>query len=266
MVIDIQPSLLSNPHDVAGKIRLIIVGGGLTVFTAAAKLTEDPKVKVLIIEKGFYESSDGPIIEDPTKYSKIFRTSADQNFFTVPLINNRTELIKSEKGPGGSTLVFGMDGWNWDSLFQYMNKGERSRPPIEAQIATGHSFNSSCHGLNGTIHTGYRDTGEPWSPLMNALMTTVSEQGIHTQIDFHCDRPRGVSMIHNNVLENQVRADAAREWLLPNYQRPNLKILTGQVVGKVLFDEESKASSLTGECSAFDADIDQWAEYVTEYF
>jgi hypothetical protein len=122
--IDIQPSLLSNPHDVAGKIRLIIVGGGLTVFTAAAKLTEDPKVKVLIIEKGFYESSDGPIIEDPTKYSKIFRTSADQNFFTVPLINNRTELIKSEKGPGGSTLVSG-NSWTCPDKAQ-VDFGRRS--------------------------------------------------------------------------------------------------------------------------------------------
>jgi choline dehydrogenase-like flavoprotein len=262
--VDIQPSLLSNPHDVAGKtFDYIIAGGGLTGLTVAAKLTEDPEIEVLIIEKGFYESNDGPIIEDPTTYGKIFGTSADQNFVTVPLINNRTELIKSGKGLGGSTLVngnswtrpdkaqvdswekvFGMDGWNWDNLFQYMNKGERSRPPTEAQIAAGHSFNSSCHGFNGTVHAGYRDTGEPWSPLMKALMTTASEQGIPTQVDFNCGRPRGVSMIPNNLLENQVRADAAREWLLPNYQRPNLKVLTGQVVGKVLFDEESNVPGL----------------------
>src|SRR5690606_7740151 len=83
--IDIQPSLFSNPHDVANKtFDYIIAGGGLTGLTVAAKLTEDPEIEVLIIEKGFYESNDGPIIEDPTTYGKIFGTSADQNFLTVP--------------------------------------------------------------------------------------------------------------------------------------------------------------------------------------
>lgn len=44
-------------------------------------------------------------------------------------------------------------------------------------------------------------------------------------------------MIMNNVDENQVRVDAAHAWLLPNYQRPNLEIPTGQMVGKVLFKQ-----------------------------
>ncbi|KAL4758571.1 GMC oxidoreductase-domain-containing protein [Aspergillus foveolatus] len=240
--VDIQPSLLSNPHDVAGKtFDYIIAGGGLTGLTVAAKLTEDPEIEVPIIEKGFYESNNGPIIENPATYGKIFGTSADQNFPTVPLINNRTELIKSCGNSWTRPDKAQVNSW---ALFQYMNKGERSRPPTEAQIAAGHFFDSSCHGFNGSVHAGYRDTGEPWSPLIKALLATASEQGIPTQVDFHCGRPRGVSIIPNNLLDNQVRADAAREWLLPNYQRPNLKVLTGQVVRKVLFDEESKVPSL----------------------
>ncbi|KAL4930277.1 GMC family oxidoreductase [Aspergillus undulatus] len=247
--IDIQPNLLSNPNDVAEKtFDYIIAGGGLTGLTVAAKLTENPDIEVLIIEKGFYESNDGPIIEDPNQYGKIFGTSGDQNFVTVPLINNRTELIKSGKGLGGSTLVngnswtrpdkaqidswekvFGNEGWNWDE-----------------QIAAGHYFDPSCHGFNGTVHAGYRDNGTPWSPLMKALMETASAMGVQTQVDFLCGRPRGVSMIQNNLLENQVRADAAREWLVPNHQRRNLKVLTGQVVGKVLFDEDSSDLKATG--------------------
>jgi 2-polyprenyl-6-methoxyphenol hydroxylase-like FAD-dependent oxidoreductase len=38
------------------------IGGGLTGLTVAAKLSENPKIKVLVIEKGFYESNDGPKI------------------------------------------------------------------------------------------------------------------------------------------------------------------------------------------------------------
>ncbi|KAA8646837.1 hypothetical protein EYZ11_009541 [Aspergillus tanneri] len=264
--IDVQGSLLTDPNDVAGKkFDYIIAGGGLTGLTVAAKLTENPNISVLVIEKGFYESNGGPIIEDPNTYSQVFGTGVDQNYITVPLIHNRTENIKSGKGLGGSTLingnswtrpdkvqidswekVFGNAGWNWDNIFQYMNQAERARVPTSAQIAAGHYFDPACHGFNGTVHAGPRDNGQPWSPIVKALIDTASALGIPVQKDFHCGHPRGVSMFPNNLLENQVRADAAREWLLPNYHRPNLKVLTGQVVGKVLFDQKTSGLKAMG--------------------
>lgn len=264
--IDVQSSLLSNPNKVAGKTYdYIIAGGGLTGLTVAAKLTENPKIKVLVIEKGFYESNDGAIIEDPNAYGQIFGTTVDQNYLTVPMINNRTNNIKAGKGLGGSTLingdswtrpdkvqidswetVFGMEGWNWDNMFEYMKKAEAARAPTAAQLAAGHYFNATCHGTNGTVQSGARDNGQPWSPLMKALMNTVSALGVTVGQDFLCGHPRGVSMIMNNVDENQVRVDAARAWLLPNYQRPNLEILTGQTVGKVLFNQTASSPKAVG--------------------
>jgi choline dehydrogenase-like flavoprotein len=264
--VDVQASLLTNPEEVADKkFDYIIAGGGLTGLTVAAKLTENPNIEVLVIEKGFYESNNGPIIEDPNAYGQIFGTTVDQNYLTVPLINNRTDNIKSGKGLGGSTLingdswtrpdkvqidswekVFGNEGWNWDNVFKYMNQAERARAPNAAQIAAGHHFDPACHGFNGTVHAGPRDNGQPWSPLMKALMNTTSALGVPTQVDFHCGHPRGVSMIPNNLLEDQVRADAAREWLLPNYRRKNLKVLTGQVVGKVIFDQDAPGLKAIG--------------------
>ncbi|KAB8254498.1 GMC oxidoreductase-domain-containing protein [Aspergillus pseudonomiae] len=264
--VDVQASLLTDPEEVADKkFDYIIAGGGLTGLTVAAKLTENPNIEVLVVEKGFYESNDGPIIEDPNAYGQIFGTTVDQNYLTVPLINNRTDNIKSGKGLGGSTLingdswtrpdkvqidswekVFGNEGWNWDNVFKYMNQAERARAPNAAQIAAGHHFDPACHGFNGTVHAGPRDNGQPWSPLMKALMNTTSAFGVPTQVDFHCGHPRGVSMIPNNLLEDQVRADAAREWLLPNYRRKNLKVLTGQAVGKVIFDQNAPGLKAIG--------------------
>ncbi|EAU32790.1 glucose oxidase precursor [Aspergillus terreus NIH2624] len=264
--VDVQASLLTNPEEVADKnFDYIIAGGGLTGLTVAAKLTENPNIEVLVIEKGFYESNDGPIIEDPNAYGQIFGTTVDQNYLTVPLINNRTDNIKSGKGLGGSTLingdswtrpdkvqidswetVFGNEGWNWDNVFKYMNQAERARAPNATQIAAGHHFDPACHGFNGTVHAGPRDNGQRWSPLMKALMNTTSALGVPTQVDFHCGHPRGVSMIPNNLLEDQVRADAAHEWLLPNYRRKNLKVLTGQLVGKVIFDQDAPGLKAIG--------------------
>jgi choline dehydrogenase-like flavoprotein len=264
---DVQSSLLTNPHEVSGEtFDYVIAGGGLAGLTVATKLTENPDIKVLVIEKGYYESNCGSIVEDLNTYGDIFGTNVDQAYQTVPLsINNRTELIRSGNGLGGSTLinggswtcpdkvqidswekVFGNEGWNWESLFEYMKKAENSRPPNEAQIAAGHSYNPACHGTNGTVSAGPRDTGERWSPIMKALMNTASERGVPTQKDFHCGHPRGVSMIPNAVHEDQTRSDTAREWLLPNHERPNLKVLTGQTAGKVLLNKTESGAKATG--------------------
>ncbi|KAM3522091.1 hypothetical protein MY4038_008777 [Beauveria bassiana] len=256
---DIQSYLISDPKVVAeNKFDYIIAGGGLTGLTVATKLTENPEINVLVIEKGFYESNAGPLIEDPNRYGEVFGTTVDHNYLTVPLINNRTGNIKSGNGLGGSTLIngnswtrpdktqldsweeiFGNDGWTWDSMLPYMNQVERARAPTPAQIAAGHYFDPTCHGFNWTVHSGPRDNDQPWSPLMKTLMNTTAALGIPTRVDFNCGHPRGVSMIPNNLLEDQVRADAALEWLLPNYSRNNLKVLTGHAVGRVLFVEQA---------------------------
>lgn len=69
---NVQASLIFDPKTVAGKtVDYIIAGGGLTGLTVAAKLTENPSINVLVIEKGFYESNDGPIIENPNDYGLV---------------------------------------------------------------------------------------------------------------------------------------------------------------------------------------------------
>ncbi|KAB8071824.1 glucose oxidase precursor [Aspergillus leporis] len=264
---DLQSSLFTDPREFADKtVDYIIAGGGLTGLTIANRLSQDPNISVLVIESGFYESDRGPIVEDLNAYGQVFGTTVDHAFETAQLaIHNRTELIRSGNGLGGSTLVnggswtrphkaqidswetvFGNDGWNWDSLMVYSKQAEAVRVPNEVQRAAGHYLNPACHGFNGTVHAGPRDTGEPFSPIMKALMGTVAERGVPVQKDFSCGDPHGVSMFPNSLHENQVRADAAREWLLPIHDRPNLNILTGQFVGKVLLNQTAAGPEAVG--------------------
>ncbi|KXG50457.1 Glucose-methanol-choline oxidoreductase [Penicillium griseofulvum] len=142
-------------------------------------------------------------------------------------------------------MVFGNKGWNWDSLFPYMQMVEISRPPNEVEIAAGHYYDPACHGTNGTVHTGPRNAGTAYFPILKTFMNSSKERGIPTQLDFHCGVPRGVSMIPNTLHADQTRSDAAREWLLPNYKRPNLQVLTGQFVGKVLINQTLLINQIT---------------------
>ncbi|KGO71456.1 Glucose-methanol-choline oxidoreductase [Penicillium italicum] len=264
---DLQTSLLTDPTKVAGAtFDYVIAGGGLTGLTVAARLSENPNITVLVIESGFYESNIGPIIENLNHYGDIFSSSVDYAFETIPLaIHNRTEIVRSGKGVGGSTLVnggswtrphkvqidswegvFGMEGWNWERLLHYMKKVETVSPPSMKQIAAGHYFDPSCYGTDGVVHVGHRDTGETFTPMIKSLMNTLKKSGVPVQNDVGCGNPHGISMLPNDLHEDQTRSDAAREWLLPNYQRPNLKVLTGQMVGKVLFDTTPSTPKAVG--------------------
>ena len=265
--IDIQSSLLNDPQEAANEqFDYIIAGGGLTGLSTAARLTENPNITVLVVETGYYESNRGPIIENVNTYGDSFDTSVDYAYQTVPqAANNLSGVAHSGKGLGGSTLingaswnrphrsqidswesVFGNTGWNWDNLTFYMDQAEGARSPNEAEIAAGHYFDPSCHGLNGPVQAGARNDGKDFSPVVKALMNTVKSQGIPAQKDFCCGEPHGVSMILNSVDAEQIRSDAARAWLLPNYQRRNFKVLTGQMVAKVLLNETDTTPTAVG--------------------
>jgi hypothetical protein len=75
----------------------------LTSLTIATKLTEDPNIEVLVIENGFYESTDRAIIEILNAYGDILAP-----LLTTPhLTNNHTENVQSSNRLRGSTLING---------------------------------------------------------------------------------------------------------------------------------------------------------------
>ena len=89
----------------------VIVGGGLTGLTAAARLTENPNITVLVIESGFWESDRGPDVSNLTHYGCVFGTAIDHKFATTnQTSDDRSQVIRSGRGLGGSTLI---NGGSW---------------------------------------------------------------------------------------------------------------------------------------------------------
>lgn len=181
----VEPQLLTDPTVLANTtVDYIIAGGGLTGLTIAARLTEDPNIKVLVIESGYFESNRGPIIEDLNRYGEIFGTEVDHAFETVQLaVNNRTEIIRSGNGLGGSTLinggtwtrphkvqvdswetVFGNQGWNWDDLLPY----SRSRKPVPQTRDRLRLVITSTHSATGSTVAFMLD------PVIPANLTLLS--------------------------------------------------------------------------------------------
>lgn len=105
----VDDKVIYDPDEVAKRVYdYIIIGGGLTGLTAAARLTEHPDISVLVIESGFWESDRNADVYDLTHYGRVFETAIDHKFATeIQAIDNRTQVIHSGHGLGGSTLVNG---------------------------------------------------------------------------------------------------------------------------------------------------------------
>lgn len=105
----VDDSLIYDPEEVAGKFYdYIVVGGGLTGLTAAARLTEHPRISVLVIESGFWESDRSADVYDLTHYGRVFETAIDHKFATkIQAIDRRSQAVHSGHGLGGSTLLNG---------------------------------------------------------------------------------------------------------------------------------------------------------------
>ncbi len=100
-----KPETIQSPYD------YVIVGGGLTGLTVAARLTENPNITVLVIESGFWESDRSADVSNLTHYGCVFGTAMDHRFATTnQTSDDRSQVIRSGRGLGGSTLI---NGGSW---------------------------------------------------------------------------------------------------------------------------------------------------------
>jgi choline dehydrogenase len=121
----------------------VIVGGGSAGCVLAARLTEDPGVRVLLLEAG--PDPDAEEIRIPAAYSRLFRTRYDWNFVTLPQERADGRAIYWPRGRvlGGSSALnamiyirgnrsdydawrdeFGCTGWGYRELLPYFLRAE----------------------------------------------------------------------------------------------------------------------------------------------
>jgi choline dehydrogenase len=121
----------------------VIVGGGSAGCVLAARLAEDPGVKVLLLEAG--PDPDAEEIRIPAAYSRLFQTRYDWNFVTLPQerADGRTVYWPRGRVLGGSSALnamiyirgnrcdydawrdeFGCTGWGYSELLPYFLRAE----------------------------------------------------------------------------------------------------------------------------------------------
>ncbi|KAJ7196084.1 alcohol oxidase [Mycena pura] len=231
----------------------IIVGGGLCGLVLAARLSEDPSVSVCVLESGS-ENFHDENIDVPANLARTWgNPQYDATFFSTPQkgAGARQIFLPRGKGLGGSTLVrrtlnfvlsaislldqqLGNPGWNWNEFMKYFKKATQSESftycPQDV-AAYGMHFDENAHGTDGPLKKTFPRCMDA---LVQPALQTADILGIRRNPDPSAGDNRGIFVATKSIDANATRSSAASAYYEPNKSRPNLVVLTGARVSRLL--------------------------------
>ncbi len=231
----------------------VILGGGSSGCALAARLSEDPRKTVLLVEAGKDITAETAPADVLASYpGRAYFNPA----FTWPGLDvmlggaatndpdkrKRARYEQARILGGGSSINgliavrgaptdydgwedMGATGWNFASVLPYFRKLERDL-----------DFADEYHGRDGPI-TIRRYPAKDWTGFVGAVAKALNQRGLPTVPDQNGAWQDGVMPLPTSIDENDRRVSCAYAYLTPAVRRrPNLTIRTETFVRRILFD------------------------------
>ncbi len=218
----------------------IVVGGGSGGASVAARLSEDPNNKVLLMEAG--GESDRFLVNMPAGFARMLTDPRyDWCYLQEPdaSINGRRFLWSAGKMLGGSSAINGLvyirgtradhqrwvdagcAGWSFEECLPYF---------LRSEGFTGRS--NQFHGAHGPL--GVEPMSDP-HPLSQSFVEACAQTGLPILDEYNDGHAEG-SFLTLTTQKNSKRSSTAAAYLAEARKRPNLRIITGAVAERILFD------------------------------
>ena len=232
---------MTQPPNSFGEFDYVIAGGGTAGCVMANRLSADPDVTVLLLEAG--GKDDWIWIHIPIGYLKCInnpRTDWCYKTEAEPGLNGRSIIYARGKVLGGCSSINGMlylrgqtrdydewaqltgdSRWNWDNVL-----------PVFKQSEDYWGGADDKHGNQGEWRVEQQRLH--WE-ILDRFIEAAEQAGIPFSHDYNRGSNFGIGHFEVNQKKG-VRWNASKAFLRPVQQRPNLKVVTGALIDKVMLE------------------------------
>ena len=218
----------------------VIAGGGSAGCVLAGRLSEDPGVRVCLLEAG--NAGDSWVVNTPAALILMVPTRLNNwAFETVPQrgLGGRRGYQPRGRALGGSSALnamiytrghrtdydrwamMGNAGWSYSDVLPYFRRAENNE-----------SLAGEYHGSGGPLNVADLRTG---NPFQERFLQAAEQAGLRRNPDFNGAEQEGVGA-YQVTQKNGERWSAARAYVHPHRARPNLQVITGARATRVLLE------------------------------
>jgi choline dehydrogenase len=229
-----------TPKQETFEADFIVIGAGSAGCAAAARLSEDPATRVLLLEAGGEDTNRW--IHIPLGFGKTFADASVNWCYETepdPNVGDRKVFWPRGKVLGGSSSINGMvyirgqaedfdhwrqlgnTGWSFDDVLPYFKRSEHQTRGADAY-----------HGTGGPLCVS--DVPDH-HPICEAFIDAAISLGFPRNDDFNGEKQDGVGY-HQTTTRNGKRCSTAVGYLRPAMTRPNLRVVTNALTETITFD------------------------------
>lgn len=235
----------------------IIVGAGSSGCVLANRLSADPSHQVLLIEAGPADKS--PLVSMPKGFGALLKDPKHRHVWAYAVEphegnGNRPERWVRGKTLGGSSSVNGMiyvrgqpqDYDHWEQNLGLQGWGWQHIGAAYRAIEDHELGDDGVRGVGGPLQVSPSPARHP---VLDAMLKAGESMGIPIRDDQSGLDQFGIGYAVRTIKDGR-RQSAAKAFLHPVMNRPNLTVVTDTLVQRVLFEGEGAASRAVGvECA-----------------